>query len=100
LLGADGHAGRGLADHDAPEPRAQIGERIREREDRHDFGSCRELEAALTLRPESLAAAADGDVRECAVTDVDHTPKRDAGGVELGGEAPVQWLSTIAARRL
>ncbi len=92
LLGGDGFAGLVVADHDPPEAGTQVGGRGGERQDGHDLGGSRDVEARLTRDAIGLAAETDDDVAQCTVVDIEHPPPRDVVHVEVELVALVQMV--------
>jgi hypothetical protein len=92
----DGHRSRGLEilrgdrlpvpvlrNDDAAEPRAEVLEIRREREDRHHLGGRRDHEASLARDAVHLSAEADDAVAELPVVDVERPRPRDRRGVDV-----------------
>ena len=95
LLEEDGHRACGLqllgghrlalvrrADRDRAEPRAQVEEIARDRDDRHHLGRGGDVEAGLAGVTVRATAEADRDVPQGAIVDVDAAPPRDRERVD------------------
>ena len=70
-------------DGDRAEPLAQIAQIAREREDRHDLGGGRDVEARLARRAVGGAAEARDDVAQAAVVHVDAAAPRDRVRIDV-----------------
>jgi hypothetical protein len=82
-----GRAVGAAAHDDAREPRAQVGLRGRQRQDRHDLAGGRDVEAGGPL---GLAAGVDDDLAQGAVVHVDDALPGGGGGRQAAGAAEVQ----------
>ena len=82
LLGGHGLALVRRADRDRAEPRAQVVEVARDRDDRHHLGRGGDVEAGLARVAVRAPAEADHDVAQGAVVDVDAAPPRDRERVD------------------
>ena len=82
LLGGDGLAGRGVADHNAPHALAHVAQRRRQREHGHHLGRRRDVEPGLARRAVLLRPEPADDVPEGAVVDVEHALPRHIVRIE------------------
>jgi len=91
---ARGHgcAIRCVSNDDPLEPRAQIGIRGREREDRHHFRCGRDVEARLSDDAVEGAAEPDDDVSQTAIVDVEHAAPGDIFEIESACVALVEMV--------
>ena len=74
---------------DSSHPLAQIAERrgvavaVDQRQDRHEFGRDRDVEAGLPGTAVGASTQTDDDIPECAVVDVDHAVPLQLEGVDV-----------------
>ena len=90
LLGGDGIAGLGVAQHDAAHAGSEVVQVGGESQGGHDLGGCGDVEAGLAGNAVELAAEADGDVAKGTVVDVDDAAPGDVVNVEASLVAVVE----------
>jgi hypothetical protein len=89
VLGAHGFALARIGDDDVAEPLFQVVEIPRQAEDRHHFGSDRDIEAGLARITVGDAAKRTHDLAQCAVVHIHDAAPDDAARVDTERVAPI-----------